>query len=475
MKRILFLLSVIAVMLLPMAGVSAASSDFSERVSGMAEITAVRVNSGSDKIRIVVDASKPVRYTTMTLKNPDRVIVDIQGAWLSAKVKREIAVSSRFVNDIRIGQFNKNTVRLVVENKVGSSNYKIFPLTGGTVPGRVVLDFGNLSDSSKAVIAVPDVQQKPSTTGSSSVSTTKPTTPATSQTQESKPTTPATSQTQESKPATKPAVKPSDSSSTSSIQTTKPATTSVTKPSSSSSTEDIDGPAKEAAGTATDTGKDSSKNTGSNAGNTPAITDDTDADIAALTGLKGRKITIDAGHGGNDSGAIGPTGVMEKSVTLRIANELRRLLVADGATVYMTRTTDTEVSPKGANASDIEELQARCDVANNTKSDIFISIHMDSFSSGAAKGTTGYYYSLGSQRSRDLADKVRQGVIDQIGTQSRGTQSCNFYVVKHTDMPATLVEVAFISNPQEEQLLNSEEGIEKAAQGIADGIADYFG
>lgn len=436
MKRILFLLSVIAVMLLPMAGVSAASSDFSERVSGMAEITAVRVNSGSDKIRIVVDASKPVRYTTMTLKNPDRVIVDIQGAWLSAKVKREIAVSSRFVNDIRIGQFNKNTVRLVVENKVGSSNYKIFPLTGGTVPGRVVLDFGNLSDSSKAVIAVPDVQQKPSTTGSSSVSTTKPTTPATSQTQESKP---------------------------------------ATKPSSSSSTEDIDGPAKEAAGTATDTGKDSSKNTGSNAGNTPAITDDTDADIAALTGLKGRKITIDAGHGGNDSGAIGPTGVMEKSVTLRIANELRRLLVADGATVYMTRTTDTEVSPKGANASDIEELQARCDVANNTKSDIFISIHMDSFSSGAAKGTTGYYYSLGSQRSRDLADKVRQGVIDQIGTQSRGTQSCNFYVVKHTDMPATLVEVAFISNPQEEQLLNSEEGIEKAAQGIADGIADYFG
>lgn len=427
MKRILFLLSVIAVMLLPMAGVSAASSDFSERVSGMAEITAVRVNSGSDKIRIVVDASKPVRYTTMTLKNPDRVIVDIQGAWLSAKVKREIAVSSRFVNDIRIGQFNKNTVRLVVENKVGSSNYKIFPLTGGTVPGRVVLDFGNLSDSSKAVIAVPDVQQKPSTTGSSSVST------------------------------------------------TKPATTPVTKPSSSSSTEDIDGPAKEAAGTATDTGKDSSKNTGSNAGNTPAITDDTDADIAALTGLKGRKITIDAGHGGNDSGAIGPTGVMEKSVTLRIANELRRLLVADGATVYMTRTTDTEVSPKGANASDIEELQARCDVANNTKSDIFISIHMDSFSSGAAKGTTGYYYSLGSQRSRDLADKVRQGVIDQIGTQSRGTQSCNFYVVKHTDMPATLVEVAFISNPQEEQLLNSEEGIEKAAQGIADGIADYFG
>ena len=360
-------------------------------------------------------------------------------------------MSSRFVNDIRIGQFNKNTVRLVVENKVGSSNYKIFPLKGGTVPGRVVLDFGNLSDSSKAVIAVPDVQKKP---------------------------TPSTQGT--TSPVTQPSVKPSDSPSSSnatSAPAAKPATKPESKPAAKPSAgEDIDGPAKDAAGTGTqtaDAGKDTGNSNQSNA--QPVITDDTDADIAALTGLKGRKITIDSGHGGNDSGAIGPTGVMEKSVTLRIANELRRLLVAEGATVYMTRTTDTEVSPKGANASDIEELQARCDVANNTKSDIFISIHMDSFSSSAAKGTTGYYYSLGSQRSRDLADKVRQGVIDQIGTQSRGTQSSNFYVVKHTDMPATLVEVAFISNPQEEQLLNSEEGIQKAAQGIADGIADYFG
>ena len=100
---------------------------------------------------------------------------------------------------------------------------------------------------------------------------------------------------------------------------------------------------------------------------------------------------------------------------------------------------------------------------------------MDSFTNGAAKGTTGYYYSLGSKRSRDLADKIRSGVVDQLGTQSRGTQSSNFYVVKHTDMPATLVEVAFISNPSEERLMNSEAGIKKAAQGIADGIADFFG
>ena len=74
-----------------------------------------------------------------------------------------------------------------------------------------------------------------------------------------------------------------------------------------------------------------------------------------------------------------------------------------------------------------------------------------------------------------LADDIRKAVIDELGTESRGTQSCNFYVVKHTDMPATLVEVAFISNPSEEKILASDEGAQKAAQGIADGIADYFG
>lgn len=441
MKRVLFLfVAIVSIILLP-TWACAASSDFGERVSGMTEVTGIRVNSGSEKIRIVVDANAPVSYRTMILSNPNRVVVDLKGAWLSNKVKKNIPVDSRFVNAIRIGQFNKDTVRVVVENKVGASNYNVFSLKGGPVPGRLVMDFGNIhGDTSKATIAIPDVKHDSSGTAS----------PSTSDAGSSTPQTPSADTSQQATDASQ-------------GQDTDPSVTDSSVPASSGQDE-LDAPAKEAAG-----------DTQTSPNQPAAITDDTDADIAALTGLKGRKITIDAGHGGNDSGAIGPTGVMEKSVTLRIANELRRLLVAEGATVYMTRTTDTEVSSKGANASDIEELQARCDVANNSKSDIFISIHMDSFSSGAAKGTTGYYYSLGSKRSRDLADKVRQGVIDQIGTSSRGTQSCNFYVVKHTDMPATLVEVAFISNPQEEQLLNSEEGIKKAAQGIADGIADYFG
>ncbi len=433
-KVCLLLLTMLA--LLGMS-LSAEASPFGERVEGLTEITGVRVSSSQDKTRIVVDAKAPVTYRTMVLKDPGRVVVDIKGAWLSPQVKRELSVSSSFVSRARVAQFDPRTVRVVVETTVGKDNYKIFPLTGGPVPGRVVLDFGRVGpDSAGATIALPDVKA--------------PTKPAAPQTKPTKPTKPQTPQTKPQAPQTKPAE-------------TKPAETKPveTKPEEQQTPQDAEQAAQE---TAADT-----------PGEQPATESSTDAGIAAITGLAGHSITIDAGHGGNDSGAIGPTGVTEKSVTLRVALALQKLLTSEGATVYMTRTTDTEVSPKGAAASDIEELQARCDVANRHNSDIFISIHMDSFTNGAAKGTTGYYYALGSKKSRDLADKVRAGVIDQIGTPSRGTQSCNFYVVKHTDMPATLVEVAFISNPTEEKLMNSEDGVQKAAQGIADGIADFFG
>ena len=203
---------------------------------------------------------------------------------------------------------------------------------------------------------------------------------------------------------------------------------------------------------------------------------DLEDDLGEITALSGKKIVIDPGHGGNDAGAIGPTGVMEKNVTLKVALELKKLLEAEGAQVILTRETDQTVSEKGAKASDIEELGARCEVANKNGADIFISIHADSFTRPEARGTTGYYYSKStSGRGQKLADCIRRNLVEQLGTPSRGTQPCNFFVVKHTDMPATLTELGFISNKDEEKLLDSKEGVRKAAQGILDGIEDYFG
>ena len=161
--------------------------------------------------------------------------------------------------------------------------------------------------------------------------------------------------------------------------------------------------------------------------------------------------------------------LMEKVVDM---NDMR---VEAGAKVTMTRTTDTEVSPKHRQATDVDELQARCDVANKAKADIFISIHMDSFTSREASGTTGYYYTKGSAASKRLAAAIQSELVGQLKTTSRGIKTCNFYVVKHTKMPATLIEVAFVSNPKEEKLLTSKKGVQKAAIGIVNGISDFFG
>ncbi|MBR1420880.1 MAG: N-acetylmuramoyl-L-alanine amidase [Selenomonadaceae bacterium] len=189
--------------------------------------------------------------------------------------------------------------------------------------------------------------------------------------------------------------------------------------------------------------------------------------------LIGKLIAIDPGHGGSDAGAIGPSGLMEKTVTLNISLALRELLESQGAEVIMTRDTDIEVHEKGSRATANEELQARCDVANDAEADIFISVHIDSFTNSTAHGTT-TYYDADSKLGFKLADKIRANLIDEIETASRGTQRCNFYVVNKTDMPATLIEVAFISNTDEEKMLGSEEGIMKAAVGIAEGIKIYF-
>lgn len=364
----------------------AEAAGFAQRAGSMSEITGIRVSTDADKTRIVVDGTKETEYKVSVISNPQRIIIDIQNAWVSPNVKKATNIDSRFAKAVRIAQHDSSTVRVVVESSMGKNNYKVFALKGGTTAYRVVMDLGKVGGGSKNSGIDFNPQPKPDTSASNNTN-------------------------KGEKVETPP---------------------SVTTPS----------------GTTTE----------------PAFT----------PGLKGKIIALDAGHGGSDTGAIGPTGVTEKGVTLRVAKALQKLLQAEGATVLMTRTTDTEVSPKKANASDVEELQARCDVGNDGNADIFISMHMDSFTNSTPSGTTGYYYTKGSKASQRLAQYVSEGVVTALGTGNRGNKSCNFYVVKHTDMPATLVEMAFISNDKEEKLMNSEAGINRAAEGILNGLRRFF-
>ena len=131
----------------------------------------------------------------------------------------------------------------------------------------------------------------------------------------------------------------------------------------------------------------------------------------------------------------------------------------------MTRTTDTDVTH-----------QQRCDIANNSNCDIFVSIHCNSHEDESAHGTETYYYpgSVNGLNSLDLAKRVQSELVKQIGLTDRGTKSETYYVLKHTKMPAVLTEIAFISNQSEFNLLNDSAFRQKAAQGIANGILRYL-
>jgi len=178
-------------------------------------------------------------------------------------------------------------------------------------------------------------------------------------------------------------------------------------------------------------------------------------------------IVIDPGHGGSDSGALG-NGLIEKNLTLDIALRLRALLVAQGWTVKMTRTTDVDVAR--ANAADAEELQARVDVANLQNARLFISVHINSFTRSDLNGTMTFYTKA---IDKPLADAVQRDLMPLLGTKDDGARAGRLYVTRKTTMPAILVETGFISNSSDAALMRSPDFLQHVAQGIANGVRDY--
>lgn len=195
------------------------------------------------------------------------------------------------------------------------------------------------------------------------------------------------------------------------------------------------------------------------------------ASDVALSNVKNKIITIDPGHGGSDSGAVGPNGYTEKEGTFAISQKVASILNQSGAKVVMTRDSDVDVY--GPNASARNELQARVDVGNNANSDIFVSIHCNAFVNPAANGTQTFYYGSSYQGQR-LAQSIQEKMIEANGLRDRGISTCNFYVVKHSYMPAVLIETAFITNYDEEALLSDDEWQTTMAKAIAEGINEYF-
>lgn len=183
------------------------------------------------------------------------------------------------------------------------------------------------------------------------------------------------------------------------------------------------------------------------------------APMAAFATFSGVKICIDPGHGGSDPGAVA-LGDEEAPFNLDIGLRARTLFQLDGATIVMTRTTDTDVS-----------LQGRCDIANNNGCDRFISTHCNA---GGGTGTETYCYALGGQ-AENLADYVQPELCAHMSTYSRGVKTANYYVLVYTNMPAILGEVAFIDTVADNDKLSSATYRQEAARAYLHGTQSHYG
>jgi len=178
-------------------------------------------------------------------------------------------------------------------------------------------------------------------------------------------------------------------------------------------------------------------------------------------------VVVDPGHGGNDPGAVGPSGLHEKDVNLAIARHAANYLLSCGVEVILTRNTDTDVS-----------LAERVDIANRAGAVVFLSIHVNSGGYTATGAET--YYHHGSAEGKRLAVCVQEQMT-ALGLYNRGVKddtslySGGLYVLRETAMPAALVEVAFISNPNEEAWLANPDNQDAAGKAIAKGVCEYLG
>ncbi|EGW37400.1 N-acetylmuramoyl-L-alanine amidase [Desulfosporosinus sp. OT] len=184
---------------------------------------------------------------------------------------------------------------------------------------------------------------------------------------------------------------------------------------------------------------------------------------------------IDPGHGGPDTGAIGPSHTYEKDNTLAISLVLNNILKQAGAKVILTRDTDICICPV-TNYSETADLQARVDLANKYKPDLFICIHNDSFTNPDVQGTSTFYSKENPKENESiqLASSIESSLIDTIKTKNRGVKEARDYVLRYTSMPAILLETAFISNPYEEARLQNSTFRKNVASAIFHGIYNYY-
>lgn len=187
-------------------------------------------------------------------------------------------------------------------------------------------------------------------------------------------------------------------------------------------------------------------------------------------------IVIDPGHGGDDPGALGSTGVHEKDIVLEVSKKLGEILRQAGAQVLLTREDDRDLSEldhENLYKAKVQDLTRRVELANKRRADLFISIHVNSFPDRREDGAQ-TFSQPGSEESKKLAIAIQHELNCFLANPGREAKQVDYFANRMTKMPSVIIEIGFVSNPREEKLMLDPLYQSKTAWSIYAGIARYL-
>lgn len=194
--------------------------------------------------------------------------------------------------------------------------------------------------------------------------------------------------------------------------------------------------------------------------------------------VSGKTIVIDAGHGIPDEGAQSSKGTTEAQTNLAIALKLQNLLEQSGCTVILTRSDENaiyDIDSKTLKEKKISDIRNRVKIGNESSADIFVSIHLNKIPQQQYYGWQ-TFYKEGSEEGKKLATSIQENLNDAIQKENHRVAHTieNIYIIKHVEIPITIVECGFLSNQEEEKQLLDDNYQNRLAWGIYNGIINYF-
>jgi N-acetylmuramoyl-L-alanine amidase len=442
--------------------------------AGAPRIRRITANANADATRITIDLEDTVQYSSARIANPDRIFFDLHSARLTPEVARgNVQVTGNLLTGVRVAQNQAGVVRVVLDVN-GVKDYAASLLSN---PPQLVIFLYSTVRNGGAVRTAKARNAKPQT-GAGDAS-------------EDARGGPDDSGNVKSVSERNPGVDPGVGASSSSNAVTR-----------STGLGGKDPRGKQLGPLAPNTNAKPDLIRPSNA---PQPTRDGQSTLTRALGLKIGRIVIDPGHGGHDTGTIGPTGLMEKDLCLDVALRLGKIIQQrlPGADIVYTRSDDTFIP-----------LEERTNIANQAKADLFISIHANSSQDHAARGVETYYLNLkgsaeamevaarenasSDQGVHDLEDLVKkiarnekideskefaEDIQDSLAkrmqkasktVKNRGVRKAPFVVLIGADMPSILTEISFLSNPADEKLLKQPEYRQRVAEGLYQGVASYL-